>query len=78
MLKCKIYTLTKENEKQYAYQGRWKKEKFHGVGRIIIKGGAFLEGEFKNALNGFGRTINLDGLYYEGEYRDGSRHGYGE
>ena len=56
-----------------------KDNKINGIGRLIYKNFAILEGQYLNdELNGFGREFCYDGDYYIGEFKNNRYHGKGK
>lgn len=67
------------NDSLYKYIGFFKKDLFHGKGRLIEKNGDYYEGYFKNGVaNGYGKYVSSTGDIYIGLWEDNKRNGKGE
>ncbi|GAA0234819.1 hypothetical protein GCM10008921_18900 [Metaclostridioides mangenotii] len=64
-----------ENEK---YEGLWKDDLMHGIGKYLYKDGIIYTGEFKRGKkNGLGKLIYPNGEIFKGYFLDDKRNGKG-
>ena len=71
-----IYHSSKE---KYNYFGEFKKNKFHGKGKIIYDDNIIYEGDFSNGyMEGEGNILFPDGSYYKGNFEKNKYNGKGK
>ena len=60
------------------YDGEFKENARHGIGKYYLPDGSTYEGEWRdNLMSGKGIFIWPDGSIYSGQFKDGKRHGQG-
>ena len=65
---------------KWDYEGMWKNDQFHGVGKKTFENGDTYEGDFRqNKMHGKGTyQSKLGGWKYVGDFQGDSRYGTGE
>ncbi|ESO89935.1 hypothetical protein LOTGIDRAFT_192458 [Lottia gigantea] len=63
----------------FKYEGEWHNGKKHGQGRLVMKDGSYVEGQFKNGeIDGDGfKYFVTSGAKYSGQFQKGELHGHG-
>ena len=71
--------ISKINNKNYVYMGKWEDGKFTGYGSFEYPSGNIYEGEWNNdKAHGKGKMIYANGDVYEGEWNNNKAHGKGK